>query len=58
VNGKGIYHNGITAQPFDCELALHEDSLYLYLQDEHKSLRIWSFGSLDSVHLKGSTLII
>lgn len=54
----GTYYNSITNQTLTCDLVLQEESLYLYFQDENKSLVIWNLRNLSSVQWNGATLKI
>lgn len=59
MNSKGIYHNGQTAQAYDCELVLSGESLYIYfMKDDSKTLLIWNLKTIHSCHLNGNHLII
>lgn len=58
MNNKGIYHNGQTAQGYDCELVLTGESLYIYMQDDSKTLLIWNLKTIHSCHLNGNHLIV
>ncbi len=55
---KGIFHNGSSAKAFECNLILQNDVLHLYIDDDEKSLLIWSIGSFISCQYNGDKLLI
>ncbi len=58
MNTNGTYQHDPLQLPIACEALLHEDAIYLYLDDPAKSFRIWRFAAFHSIQLNGSTLIV
>ena len=58
MNHEATYSNEQTGQTLPCELSLHEGKLYIYLQNDSKSMLIWDLHSVDSIRWSGSQLTV
>lgn len=58
MSNKGLLYNGSVEQPVSCDLVLINESLYIYLHDEKKSLLIWNLRSFSSCELANTHLKI
>jgi beta-barrel assembly-enhancing protease len=58
MNSQATYRNEQTGQSLACDLTLHEEKLYIYLQDENKSMLIWDLQKVESIRWSGSQLTV
>ena len=58
MENKGIYHNGLSARQTECSLALQDDCIYIYPDNDPKALLIWGFKAIHSCYLNGTHLIV
>ena len=56
MEGKGTYHDGLTARAINCDINLTGSALSLYLDNENKTLLIWNVESIVSCQFNGSIL--
>jgi predicted Zn-dependent protease len=58
MSDKGLFYDSIAEPPLSCDLVLINDSLYIYLHNEKKSLLIWNLKRFNSCELADPLLRI